>query len=124
MTKTAAEPIVSALRTNDAEAVRGPGVGVEIAVLQEPVAGAVKFVAAALGDQNSLAAGGAAETRGVVAGGNAELLDTFHRRRDGALRAAVEVHEVIAVGGGTVGDVAAIEHYGVLIAVRAGAAPP
>ena len=75
-------------------------------------------VAAALGHQNGLAARRAAETRGRIAGGHAQLLNALHRRRDGPLLPAEIVRIIVRVSRDAVADVAAIQQYAVLIAVR------
>ena len=112
--------VVFTLRPPLTAEVTVPSVGIQRRVLEVLVSRAVKSIRAAFGHQQHLASRRAAETGIRIVGRNPEFLDALGGRGNRSFRTAAEVGVVIGIARDAIGNVAAVEQDGVLIALRSG----
>ena len=70
------------------------------------------------GNQENLATGRSAKAGIRIIGGHPEFLNALRRSGNRPFGAATEIRVVVGIAGDAIGDVAAIQQNGVLIALR------
>ena len=118
--KGAAEAVVHDIRPFAPKTVRIPAISVQRGAAVVLVERAVKLIAATLGDQDDLCPASQVQTAARIVGFYLELLNALHRRRNRSLRPSAESLVIVGVARGRVGDLAAVQQEGILIAARPG----